>query len=347
MENVQKPERAKLIDDPKARLEAVVSSFPSSYADRVQKRMRELTWFQETGMFDSEHFRNKKVLDWEAGDAAFAVALILLGAKSVTAIDSWTTLETVPSEVRSLPGFEFQNIEVSDYVNSNSGEKSSYDFVFSNTVTEHIADLAGAFDSLRSLLKIDGRYFNNHDNYYSPCGSHDHGFWFYGDNTRIVFQGVTCWKTEEKCSASEAHRTRICQELPWTWSEKNNNELTPSNCENCRYFKRSQEWAHIRAYRDFPETFDNKSFLSMRKGSSLNKITPFQLIQLLNEAGFEIIHLTRTTVKNEPTEDLLELGLSKLDLQTSMVSTLCRLKPHAGDNDGMVSFKSKVGTGTK
>ncbi len=323
------PKRAEVVDDLKsgrAKSDTILTGFPSAYANRVRERMRELTWFQEARIFSCEQYRDKKVLDWEAGDAAYAVALLLSGAKSVTAIDSWATLEAVPAEVRSMPGFEFQKIGISDYLNSNRNAKSSYDFIFSNTVTEHIADLAGAFDSIRSLLKIGGHYFNNHDNYYSPCGSHDHGFWLQGEDQRIVFQGISCWKMEEKCSASEAHRARISQELPWTWSDKNSADLTLSNCDECRYFKRSQEWAHIRAYRDFPEVFNDPSFLSMREGSSLNKITPFQLLQLLSEAGFEITHISRTTVQNEPTEDLLKLGLSKLDLQTWTIRTLCKLR---------------------
>ncbi len=329
MVDVKTAASARILDDRKIDLkksDPVLAGFPSDYRDRVWMRMQELIWFQDAGIFTYEHFRNKRILDWEAGDGAFAVAFLLLGAKSVTAIDSWTTLEAVPAEVRSLSGFEFQQIGVTEYLTDTPEAKSSFDFIFSNTVTEHIADLPGAFDSLHLLLTTDGHYFNNHDNYYSPCGSHDHGFWYYGNLDLIEYQGVSCWEMQEKCSASEAHRAKLRRELPWTWSDKNSSELTPSNCSQCRYFMRSQEWAHIRAHEHFPVIFNDPHFLTMREGSSLNKITPFLLLQLLTEAGFEITHVSRSTVQNEPSEDLLKLGLSKLDLQTATVRTLCILK---------------------
>jgi SAM-dependent methyltransferase len=250
--------------------------------------------------------------------------MLLRGAREVVAIDSWTTIDAVPEVVRSLPGFIFQQSSILNWEQTNKDKRGKFDLVFSNTVTEHIGDLPSAFDVIARLVQPDGLYFNNHDNYYSPCGSHDHGFWFYGANGCVDFQGINCWAMEKKCAASHEHRSRVAATLPWTWPARNDDELTPENCALCRYFRRSQPWAHLRYVDEFVDLYNDKSFVTApRPASSLNKITPFLLRQLLNEAGFKIVKWHRTYSANKPDEEILDLGIAAVDLTTQTILTLC------------------------
>ena len=97
--------------------------------------------------------------------------------------------------------------------------------------------------------------------------------------------------------ASSKHRLKLIAELPWTWSLQNDAELTPENCANCRYYKRSQPWAHLRFVDQFSKIYNDKSFVTPpRPASSLNKITPFLLRELLNEAGFRNCKVEANTI---------------------------------------------------
>lgn len=300
--------------------EEVLASFSQAYAGRVRSRMAEIYRFQNSGLLTPDMYIGKDVLDWEAGDSAFSIAFLLLGAANVLAIDSWTT----PPPALGIEGFSFLQSPLADWAALESRSFSHFDLVFSNTVTEHIGNLPTTFDAIRGLLKSDGFYFNNHDNYYSPCGSHDHGFWFYGQAGRVDFQGVACWDAEEKCAFSEEHRARLTKQWPWTWSERNDNALRPDDCKQCRYYKRSKPWAHLHAVSEFSDVFNDPSFTMQRAKSGINKLTPFQLLQLLAEARLEVIKIVRTYASNEPDETLYEFGFSRLDLTTTNVRTLCR-----------------------
>jgi SAM-dependent methyltransferase len=288
----------------------------------------ELDFFESIGMLPMSAYEGKVVLDWEAGDGAFSIAMLLKGAHRAVAIDSWTTADTMPAAARLLPGFSFQQGSIQDWEAGHRG--TPFDLVFSNTVTEHIGDLTSAFDTIARLLKQGGLFFNNHDNYYSPCGSHDHGFWYYGANGGVEFQGVKCWTTSQKCQSSTNHRARLISHFPWTWSTQNETELTPDSCTKCRYYKRSQPWAHLRFVDEFRSLYNDPSFLTApRPTSSVNKITPFLLRQLLNEAGFKLAKWQRTQSTNQPDQEILDLGFSPLDLTTQTVMTLCVLTEHA------------------
>jgi SAM-dependent methyltransferase len=305
-------------------IEPFLATLPTEYANRVRARLQELQHFRNLRILEPEAYVGKVVLDWEAGDGAFSIALLLLGSAAVVAIDSWAGTDGIPPAARIVPGFSFYQISIQEWERKYAQSNVQFDLVFSNTVTEHIADLASAFDCIHRLLRNDGLYFNNHDNYYSACGSHDHGFWYYGDKGAIRFQGVDCWNREEKCAASSAHRTEIANRLPWTWSPQNDKELTPECCQNCRYYKRSQPWAHLLCVEEFREVFNDRSFVTPpRFGSSLNKITPFMLRQMLNEAGFKILACHRSRSTNIPEAKLIEMGFSALDLTTQTILTLC------------------------
>jgi len=307
--------------------EDVLNTFPDAYAARVRSRLADIDYFCGIGMLSPEMFVGKDVLDWEAGDAALSIAFMVRGASRVFAIDSWATVDAVPPQARAIEGFSFMQAPLERWAALSMRHITHFDLIFSNTVTEHIRDLPTVFDAIRGLLKPGGLYFNNHDNYYSPCGSHDHGFWFYGANNTIEFQGVECWSQREKCAASAEHRTMLATRIPWTWAPSNNAALTPEDCSSCRYYKRAKPWAHLQAVSEFTDVFNDASFLTQRPTSSLNKVTPFQLHQLFDEAGFEVIKSQRAFSNNEPPEALYDLGFSKRDLTTTMVRTLCRARP--------------------
>lgn len=303
----------------------ILETLPATFAERVKIRIGHIREFEGMGCFHPGMYRNRRVLDWEAGDCAFSVAFLALGASEVVALDSWTDSKSIHPAIFQLSGFSFQQksiIEAEDGLQNSGG---GADFIFANTVTEHVMELAASFDVLRRILRPQGYFFNNHDNYYSPCGSHDHGFWFYGKDGFIEFQGVECWKSEDKCKASHYHRMNELQKVPWTWPAENNEQLTPEQCSECRYYKRSKEWAHLQGVLEFSKIYNHPSFLMHRPNSSINKVTPFQLLQLLSEAGFSVVRCERTYAANTPPENLLQMGLSKLDLTTTNIRTLCEV----------------------
>ncbi len=314
-------------------MDVFLSDLPEAFVHRVKSRIGQIEEFIARGYFGPEDYRGKTVLDWEAGDCAFSVAFLALGAAEVFAIDSWTEQRNLPHGIHALNGFVFSQCSVGDWSKTReSSSEKDIEFIFSNTVTEHIDDLPRSFDALHRMLSKDGVYFNNHDNYFSPCGSHDHGFWYYGRDGYIECKSVECWKSEERCASSREHRRSLREGFPWTWPETSDLELTPDNCLNCRYFKRSQPWAHLQFVKEFPWLFNDPSFLSRRPGSSLNKVTPFQLVQLLSEAGFVVSLIDRSLVNNEPIPAALKYGISRLDLMTANVRTLCRREAKAGEN---------------
>lgn len=289
---------------------------PQSRID-VESKLETISWHESVGMMHPEMYVGKRVLDWEAGMGGFAAAFYCLGAKEVIAIDSWVEPSSIAKEYQAVDAISFCRISISDYVKSLVSEAEKFDLIFANTVTEHITDLPSAFQNLWKILDNNGNFINVHDNYYSPCGSHDHGFWFYGDAGHIDFQGIDCWSLKEKCNASTAHRAKLLQQMPWTWNERLDSKRTPSDCGACPYFKRSQPWAHLKNVDDFIHTFDDRSFLTQQEGSSLNKLTTFQVRQMLNEANFNLKRFYRNRCNNVVPNDLIEMGFSELELTTT------------------------------
>jgi hypothetical protein len=305
------------------RAQALLDSLAPAVRADVEGKMQQLKWHESNGCLSPDMYLGKRILDWEAGLGGFTAAFYCLGASEVVAIDSWVEASAISSELRQVPALGFEKIPAVDYAARQGQAGPKFDLIFSNTVTEHIADLPVALDALKSLLDDDGWYLNIHDNYYSPCGSHDHGFWFYGDAGRIDYQGVDCWARDEKCESSAAHRQKLLDSLPWTWNEDLERQRNPERCSECPYARRSQPWAHLRFVDDFCRVFEDRSFFTQREGSSLNKLTTFQIRQLLGEAGFKVVQFHRNRCSNTPSPELLDSGFSTLELTTTTSVWLC------------------------
>ena len=304
-----------------------LTDFPSEAQGRIKACEGVLHQFIGGGLLREDHFRDKIVLDWECGDGAFSAAFALGGARLVFGSDQWLDVKRLPAVARASPLFRFRRADIRDIEDELRG---SVDLAFANTVTEHIPDLPASFASLFQVIKPGGYLFLNHDNYYQPVGSHDHGFLRYG-GTDIVRQGPACWDDGANCSLSKPFRDEVARRLPWTWDQRNEAHLTPLVCADCHYYRRSQPWAHLLYQDDFGSLFPQNSFSTGKPNSSLNKVTIFQLRQFLTEAGFEIEKEGRAIVGNQPPDSLLRgpHPFTALDLKTSMYRVLARKKAAA------------------
>jgi SAM-dependent methyltransferase len=302
---------------------------PPSYRARVDSRELELGWFEDEGSLPSELYLGKTVLDWECGDCAYSAALLNHGASDVVSIDSKYDKRRIPNEVWATGLVKLTKLDIQSFVNDRQNF-GKFDLIFCNTVTEHVQDLPMSFSALYNCLKSGGYLFTNHGNYYDPVGSHDHGFMFY-QNGGVEFLGPRCWESAEKCNASEAFRAGIARKVKWTMSDDFDAHLTPDNCNACPYFKRSQPWAHLLYQSEFRSLYDRPEFTTGRKRSSLNKVTAFQVRQLLIEAGFDITKENRSMVTNDPPQVLLcePFNFSTTELKTGTHRYLAR-KPIDG-----------------
>ncbi len=301
-----------------------LKDFPSEAQGRIAACAGVLQQFIGGGLLSENHFRDKVVLDWECGDGAFSAAFALGGARLVFGSDQWLDVKRLPAVVRASPLFRCRQAAIRDI---EAELRGSVDLVFANTVTEHIPDLPGAFASLFQVIKPGGYLFLNHDNYYQPVGSHDHGFLRYGVG-EIVRQGPACWDHGADCSLSKPVREDVARRFPWTWDHRNEAHLTPPACADCHYYRRSQPWAHLLYQDDFASLFPQNSFSTGKPNSSLNKVTIFQLRQFLIEAGFEIEKEERAIVSNQPPDSLLQgpNQFTARDLKTTMYRVLARKK---------------------
>lgn len=301
-----------------------LSDFDAPFRARIKDRMEALKVFMGRGVLAHDHFAGKVVLDWECGDGAFAAAFGLEGARQVIGSDRWLPVGNLPQALLNAPHFRFRRAELIEFENEIAG---SVDLVFANTVTEHLKDLPRDFAAARRVLKPGGYLMINHDNYFQPVGSHDHGFLNYSGD-RIVRQGPDCWNQPTKCDFSKGYLADVARRLPWTWDPRNDAHKDPLNCEACHYFKRSQPWAHLIFQNEFDQLYPQASFSTGHANSSLNKVTIFQLRQFLIEAGFEIVREDRATIANEPPEALLRghIPFTARDLQTNMYRVLARRK---------------------
>ena len=181
--------------------------------------------------------RGKHVLDWECGRGVFSAIFLELGAASVTGIDGWLHEDWAKQTLARLPDARFERVSIRELCERSD---QHFDLVFANTVTEHLPELAQQLAVCWEILEPGGVLANNHDNYYQPVGSHDHGFLNYGPDDRIVFQGPACWSDPRRCEASAEFRRALRERLPWTWNEQTEALLDPEECDACPYFRRAQ-----------------------------------------------------------------------------------------------------------
>ncbi len=267
----------------------------------------------------------KRILDWECGAGVYALLFVERGAAHVDAIDSWLWTEECQKTMGHIPQIKFGKISLEDYASDRS-RHGTYDFVFANTVTEHMLNLPKQLPIVGRLLKPGGLFVTNHDNYYQPVGSHDHGFLYYGADNKIQRQGPACWESSEKCEASRSHRLDVMKKLPWTWDASMEKKLTPQDCTQCPYFKRSQPWGHLRHQAEFKDVYPQPCFTTGYHHSSLNKITQFQLRQWVIEAGLDIQAWIQNRINNEVPEVLLRppFNFREDDLTTATITVVAR-----------------------
>lgn len=298
----------------------LIRQLPEDYRLRVKSRLSELDQYIAAGLIPLDSFKDGMVLDWEAGDAAFSVAFLIRGARHVFAIDSWMNIDQIPEPLKACQQLTIKKASIREFAYD---AHSSVALVFSNTVTEHLQDLSQELREAHRALSSGGAFFTNHDNYYQPVGSHDHGFLFYGHGNRIERVCPACWLDVKKCEASASYRDEIKRKLPWTWDDRNERSKNPAKCADCHYYMRAQPWAHLIFQDRFPSLFPQASFYTGIEGASLNKITPFQLRQYILEAGFYIERSERAFIKNKPPAELCE-EITISDLQTTLVRILAR-----------------------
>lgn len=305
-----------------ARIRAENPKFDRAYLSYKEQMAR----WREQGVWRDEFVRGKTVLDWECGYGVFAAIFLELGAQHVIGIDSWLDTAYRDQVLAQLPRTTFQRLPIKRF---QAEHKQPFDFIFANTVTEHLPDLPQQIVTCWEMLTADGIFFNNHDNYYQPVGSHDHGFLFYGENNQIVFQGPACWSDPHKCEVSVEFRHSISDRFPWTWNEQTEALLNPDDCQTCPYYRRAKPWAHLIYQQDFRRIFPQVCFTTGYAGhkqSSLNKVSPFQLRQFLIEAGFRIESWTPNMVANQPPPFLTQPPYSfhSDDLRTCTITAVCR-----------------------
>lgn len=295
-----------------------------NFASLYKSYQYEVKYWSETGVLSTTQIKGKQILDWECGTGVFTAIFIEEGAASVMAIDTWLDISYIKQTIGKLSGVHFRKISL-DELAKNEQFHNAYDLIFANTVTEHLKDLAYLFTICHRLLAVNGEFILNHDNYYQPVGSHDHGFLFYGDDNQVVFQGSRCWENDAKCETSAEFRRLLHENFNWTWNEWNEAQLTPDNCHYCPYYRRSQPWSHLLYQNEFRQVFPQPCFTTGYPRSGLNKITPFQLRQYLIEAGFDIQAWVPRTVNNQPPQELLRppFNFSVDDLCTSVIAIRC------------------------
>ncbi len=278
--------------------------------------------WQEGQAFSAADVTGKRVLDWECGGGTWSALFVEMGAAEVVGVDSWLDTRQVERRLGKVPRLRFERRSLQEHARRRG---RPFDLVFANTVTEHLADLPALLATCRELLAPGGLLFLNHDNYYQPVGSHDHGFLYYGKDG-IEFQGPRCWEETGKCRVSADFRREVARRRPWTWDERTERQLSPEDCTQCPYYRRARPWAHLLYQAEFRRVFPQPCFTTGYSKSSLNKITPFMLRQFLIEAGFDLELWAPFVVPNEPPAELLAppYSFSVEDLTTSTIAIRAR-----------------------
>jgi 2-polyprenyl-6-hydroxyphenyl methylase/3-demethylubiquinone-9 3-methyltransferase len=308
----------------------------SNFASCREQYRSALAFWEQSGLLTPADLAGKHVLDWECGRGVFAALFLEMGAAHVTGIDSWLDVPYARSTLGGLPNAVFERIALDEFA-LRKEQRGAFDVVLANTVTEHMLRLPNLLTYCWRLLRPGGLLLINHDNYYHPVGSHDHGF-LRQVGSEIVAQGPRCWEAKDKCAASREFRAEIARRYPWTWDERTQSQLTPDDCTQCPRFRRAQPWAHLLYQDDFRRVFAQPCFTTGYRHSSLNKVTPFQLRQFLIEAGFEIVAWYPHRISNVPPAELLRppFGFSQDDLCTAYITARCQR------DDGLQYFRGTL-----
>src|SRR5437868_1469186 len=157
----------------------------SGFTQSYQGYYAALQSWQGTGLLSKADIAGRQVLDWECGSGVFSALLSQTGAASVIGIDSWLDLDHIPPALRERGNLRFEKVPLEPFAEQHAAGPG-FDLIFANTVTEHLAQLPHLLSVCYRLLAPTGILFLNHDNYYQPVGSHDHGF-LYWRNDEIAF----------------------------------------------------------------------------------------------------------------------------------------------------------------
>ena len=290
---------------------------------KIDQATERLKKFQNLGLIKSDEIVGRTVLDWECGDGSFAAALLLHGAKKVIGIDTWLNAEQAKQNYEAFAGsLDFQRSSVFDFLENSPSFANSFDAAFTCNVTEHLPMLYKQIEFLSKTLKKGAPFVISHHNYFHAIGHHD--FMFLASTPKgLQVRAPACWESDEKCAASEDFRNREHKRRPWMWSAEIDNRRNPDDCSKCPYYKRARPWAHLIYADDFNDMYP-RGFSSEKDGSTLNKVTPFQLRQAAIEADFSIDFEQRDRSPAEPPAELVDSGyFTTIDLQTFMYRIRC------------------------
>lgn len=281
--------------------------------------------WESKSLLTSDEICGAHILDFGGSWGQLAVHFITRGANSVTVVDTSLPTEFYRHKLRHFSALHYENTTIENFA---SGDHCDFDLIVAHTVTEHVQNLAPCLSSIYKLLRSGGLFFVVHDNYYHPSGAHDNIMLQCNDKGVYGYRGPKCWDTSVKCVTSMEFRSSMRASMPWAWDIGAEQMLTPENCENCLFFKRTHPWAHLLYQNEFNSVFPQECFSTGQADSMLNKITPFQLRQYIIEAGFELELWQRTFVNNSPPKVLLSepFCLNETDLKTVNVYARCRKK---------------------
>lgn len=286
--------------------------YDSSEVEALRNALR--NWV-EIGLLPS--IQGLNIWDVGCGYGCFSTSFIEEGASHVIASDVIIDFDKIPAEL-------IKNKCIS--IVSGDTEKIAPlvfqghfgpvpDLIFMHLMTEHVANFKDFIYSLKSNMTSNCSIFINHDNYYQPVGHHDHSFLFLNDKKFVVEpKTIPCWESADRCLASKTHR----HNLPiWQWSERSESTVG-TDCNQCNYKLRSEPWAHLINQPNFNKIWPEALFKNM-----LNKITIFQLKQILIEAGFVIVGEQRVWINNAIPENII-CEFSKNDLNTFAYTLLAK-----------------------
>jgi 2-polyprenyl-6-hydroxyphenyl methylase/3-demethylubiquinone-9 3-methyltransferase len=264
----------------------------------------------------------KRVWDLECGNCAYSGVLATHGAACVLGSDTFLQAKHIAGSIRNLPNFQFEHGTLREV---HKRTEFHPDLILFHNSSEHVKDLPELLCDCAQVLRPGGLLFLAHHNYYQPSGHHDQGFLRFDPKTnKIDFCGVKCWESERKCQSSEAHRQGLMNPDPHAvslWDQSLEGRLTPQDCSQCAYFKRSRPWAHLLYQHEFNTLFPHRFFRTA--GGSLNKVTLFQLRQFLREAGFECVREDSIMLNNEIPAELAR-RISEEDLRAYQLIALYR-----------------------
>jgi 2-polyprenyl-3-methyl-5-hydroxy-6-metoxy-1,4-benzoquinol methylase len=306
-------------------LQATISRELKALSPDVRRKIEDararLNRFIALGLIKTEEIVGRTIYDWECGDGSFAVALFLEGADQVIGTDTWLNEDKVNRDYAQFrPLIKFFRTSVFNLKEHVTARMA--DAAFTCNVTEHVPRLESQLEAVAEFLKPGAPFVISHHNYLHAIGHHDFMFLETSRNG-IRVRAPKCWETAEKCETSSDFRKREAAARPWMWNAAIEKKLSPDKCGECPYYRRARPWAHL-VNSDYFSDIYPRGFSSGKNGSTLNKITTFQLRQALIEAGFSIEFDQRDTSSTKPPGMLLNSGFfSELDLTTFMFRLRC------------------------